>query len=803
MRLLSLLNPLKMFTKKPSSIVVFVSAAVIFMVAAMSIFYELVERQKVIMSAVEEDALWASYQLDREALKLRNALILYKDVRSASRLEEAKSRFDILYSRLNVIKHGQLRQVFLRLPNSAEVIEIVTNKLDKMDSLLFIENGPVEIETLLTDSNQILATTESIVLDTLAIRSVEKVQRREVSYDLFIKLASLIGLLTITVMFIIYLLFRQLHLARESYRKSVKLTDELETAVKAAEDALKVKSEFMATMSHEIRTPMNAIIGFSHLLLEEKLDEKVKDRVSKIKTSADGLLHIINGVLEFSKLESDYLELEDTEYSLDQVLQYAYQVNVESAREHNIHFSVNRDFSIQDRLFGDQTRLQQILVNLIGNAIKFTHQGRVDVRVDLQHEQTLRIEIQDTGVGIAQGVDVFEVFKQADSSTTRMYGGTGLGLSITRQLVELFGGKIDYQSDTGKGTLFWVELPYRPVKKAPTGSKLWVIAEDTYLVNFLDEARFKGANALTAAECEYRLADRVWDIDNNHLLVSYTYYSDLKDGSPYLYRALQDKAAIYCKKDLPEEVTACSILVTPKEVDELRSKNKAILFGKSQAKIQADLTESQESSMQHKRVLLAEDNLVNANIVKAIYEKIGIQVDWVDNGQKALDKVLAEDYDLVLMDIRMPVMDGYQATQAIRQALVGKVPKILCLTADVVKVDGGEADDQLFDDVMYKPLDHQLLIKKTMAILASNVQPNDVVLDESVDQQKVSSAIDEIEELLAAGDVSSESKVKKLIQQFYRKEQIEALEKILHYISEYDFGDAIKGLKEFRKVYLS
>ncbi|BFM48042.1 ATP-binding protein [Marinomonas sp. THO17] len=803
MSLLSSINPLKMFTKKPSPILIFVSAAVIFMAAAMGIFYELVERQKVIMSAVEEDALWASYQLDREALRLRNSLTLYKDVSNESRLEEARNRFNILYSRLNVIKFGQLREMFLRQPNSAEVIEIVTKKLDKMDALLFADTNPVDIDTLLTDSNQILSTTETIVLDTLAIRSAEKVERRAVSYDLFIKLAGLIALLTITVMVIIYLLFRQLHLARESYRKSVKLTHELETAVQVAEDALKVKSDFMATMSHEIRTPMNAIIGFSYLLLEENLEEKVKEKVANIKTSADGLLHIINSILEFSKLESDHVELEETKFSLDQVLQYAYQVNVESAREHNIHFSVNRDFSIQDQLLGDQTRLQQIFVNLIGNAIKFTHEGRVDVRVDLQDSKTLSIEIQDTGVGIANGVDVFEVFKQADSSTTRMYGGTGLGLSITRQLVELLGGEIGYQSQVGKGTRFWVNLPYRPVNKASTRNKLWLIAEDKYLVNFLHEARFKGASLLSTEECEYLLADNDWNSEKNHVLVSYTYYSQLQSQSPFLYRALQDKAAIYCKKDLPKEGAAYSILVTPKEVSELRSKNKAMLFGKAQHTLQDSLNGLQRFAVTNKRILLAEDNLVNANIVKAIYEKIGIQVDWVDDGKKALDKVLAEHYDLVLMDIRMPVMDGYEATQAIRQALADNAPKILCLTADVVKVDEEQGKQQLFDDVMYKPLDHQLLIKKTMAILATATQADSASSSAELDQQQVCLAMDEIEQLLAAGDVLSESKVKQLIRQLYRKEQVEALEKVLKYISEYDFRDAMKGLKEFRRVYFS
>ncbi|WP_394179505.1 ATP-binding protein [Marinomonas posidonica] len=809
MKALSLLRPLRSVAEKRSSIYLLVSAAVIFLAVTAGIFYELVERQKVIMSAVEEDALWASYQLDREALKLRNALKLLEDQPNEERLQEARDRFDILYSRLNIVKFGQLKQVFQRLPSADQVTDVISNKLMYLDSLLFVDGEQVDVKSALKESNNILKATESIVLDTLTLRSAEKVERRAASYDLFIKLTSLILVLAMTVMFIIYMLFRQLRIATESYLKSIELTDELGLAVQSAEEALKVKSEFMATMSHEIRTPMNAIIGFSHLLLEEALDDKVHDRVKKIQTSADALLHIINGILEFSKLESDGVELEEAEFSLDNVLEYVYQVNAEMAGKKNLHFSVSRDFELSNRLIGDQTRLQQIMINLLSNAIKFTHEGRVDLRVGLADAGHLLIEVQDTGVGIANNVDVFEPFKQADSSTTRLFGGTGLGLSITRQLVDLFGGALTYVSGDGAGTLFKVVLPYRPADvDRQKSSQLVLLKEDAYLVEFFLESGMKNILLSEAAEVVKDFSSHSKRVSDRTILVSYDYFSQSKQEHPNLYHILKSQAAIYCKQDRPWRTESCSVLVTPKQVDELKNKSRVLLFAHDcdDASLQSGSLESH--FMKDKRILLAEDNVVNANIVKAIYNKMGITLDWAENGEQAYAKAIETHYDLILMDIRMPIMDGYQATQLIRGKLGDKSPIILCLTADVVNVDGAEKVGALFDDVMYKPLDHHMLMKKTISLLTSKeairheqtVLPNGFKLP---DQKERLAEVEVIEQLLKVGDVSSEGKVEDLIIKLTDKSQQETLQQVLSYIKDYDFQDAIRVLKELKRLYLS
>ena len=786
--------------KGSSPFVLLVVTALIFMGAAMLIFTELVDRQKIMLSAVEEDALWAAYQLDRETLKLRNSLNLLEDDFSESRLNDAQVRFDILYSRVNVLAKGQLRVLFDRLDNAEELMTTLQSEVTEIDQLLFVDKSLIDVKKLLEKSNFLLKETEGVVLSTLASRSKNKVQQRKDSLGLFLYLGSLIALLTITMMIIIVMLFKQLKVAKESFERSQKLAGELEIAVFSAEQALKVKSEFLATMSHEIRTPMNAIVGFSYLLLDGDLGRDHREKVLKIQQSADALLSIINSVLDYSKIESGKIDLENRSFSLDEVLEYVYQTGENPARSKNLDFMIFRDFTISDSLIGDKTRLQQILVNLVGNAIKFTDSGSVMVKIHQSNNEEILIDVQDSGIGIAENVDVFGVFKQADSSTTRLYGGTGLGLSITQKLVGVLGGHISYKSVLNEGSVFTIKLPYRPDSKStlPHLENVTIFEEDLGIASFFTELNFDRISKL-----------KLSDMSENHLMIiaGRHWLNDEGMVSEQL-KGFERHILFLNGSDLNMPDCQVSGLVTPTN---LHKKIAAFSLGEDDSKNEKSIKAAlgNKEFFKSKTILLAEDNKINANIVKAIVEKLGASVDWVENGKDAWEKSLLRDYDLILMDIRMPIMDGYEASEKIFSSLRNKKPPILFLTADALSLKQENLVDLGIDDVLYKPLDPYLLIEK-LEFWIMKYGFNSLTKQESGSFSRDNkglislwSDIEKLELFLESGDSDSEMLVKKIIEKCSDYEGIDILKSALEDISSYDYQDAMGKIQAFKRGFVS
>ncbi len=526
---------------------------------------------------------------------------------------------------------------------------------------------------------------------------------------------------------------------QQELQRHGELEQELLRAKQAAEAATLAKGEFLATMSHEIRTPLNGIVPMLELISSGQLSVDQREMLQTATGSSLQLLRIVDDILDYSKLEANKLELETTTFNLRELLDGVVQLLQRTAEGRQLRLSLDIEPSVRLLVRGDPIRLRQVLGNLIGNAIKFTERGSVDILLrrlgETRAQHLLRFQVRDTGIGIApdQQARLFRSFAQADASTTRLYGGTGLGLAICKRIVDLMGGRIGVESEPGRGATFWFEIPLLKVigdlqqNTGTDAARVMVISSDARLSQRLKRLLDSWGVSHVLMETTQEALERVRrHSDTEGFRCVIADHDKLRYSARAVHRALarpEDLRGsrliwLYGEEPVPAELQDNATLVPRQSPDETL---RALVLPPDPKPAHAAALDSEAipdplpppmANPRDVRILLAEDNPVNLLVAQKLLAFLGFEADTATDGEAALSSMESTRYDMVFMDCQMPVLDGYAATRRWRametESGRGPVP-IVAMTANAMAGDRERCLAAGMDDYLSKPVAREQL----------------------------------------------------------------------------------------------